>query len=189
MEKEKVKHNYDLYRYTGSFGRLAFFKAYLRDKSFRRICCYRGYNRSKGLKKLLYRILNHIVSRNTEIDLPLTCEIGEGLLFLHPHSLVINSRTVIGKNCTILNGVTIGNAKTGKIGSPRIGDNVYIGPNAVIVGNITIGSHSLIAGNAFVNFDVPDDSVVIGNPGVIHHKLNASDPYIVNSIDQLKQKG
>ena len=53
--------------------------------------------------------------------------------------------------------------------------------NATVVGNINIGNDVLIAANAMVDFDVPDHSVVIGNPGVIHEKYNASQDYVVYS--------
>lgn len=59
----------------------------------------------------------------------------------------------------------------GNIGSPHIG--IYIGINATVVGNVQIGSDVLIVPNSYVNFDVPDHSVVIGNPAVVHHKENA----------------
>lgn len=64
------------------------------------------------------------------------------------------------------------------MGSPTIGNRVFVGINATIVGNIKIGDDVLIAPNTFVNFDVPSHSVVIGNPGVIHHKENATVGYI-----------
>lgn len=50
--------------------------------------------------------------------------------------------------------------------------------NAMVCGNITVGNDVLIAAGAYVNFDVPDDSVVIGNPGVIHHKENSVRYYL-----------
>lgn len=55
--------------------------------------------------------------------------------------------------------------------------------NAVIVGNITIGDDVLIAANSFVNFDVPSHSIVIGNPGTVHNKPNATLDYIANRIN------
>ena len=63
-----------------------------------------------------------------------------------------------------------------------IGDEVWIGPNAVIVGNIKIGNNVLIAPNAYVNFDVPENSVVIGNPAQITTNLNATQGYINHKI-------
>lgn len=59
-----------------------------------------------------------------------------------------------------------------------IGNNVFIGINAVIVGNIHIGSDVLIAPNSYVNIDVPDHSIVIGNPAAIHANENATEGYI-----------
>ena len=62
---------------------------------------------------------------------------------------------------------------------PTIKDNVWIGTNAVIVGNITIGEDVLIAPLTYVNFDVPDHSIVIGNPGKIISRENATEDYII----------
>lgn len=70
----------------------------------------------------------------------------------------------------------------GNIGSPHIGNNVYIGINATVVGNVHIGSDVLIAPNSYVNFDVPDHSVVIGNPAVVHHKENAIEVRLLQSL-------
>ena len=63
-------------------------------------------------------------------------------------------------------------------GVPTIGDCVSIGINATVVGNIKIGNDVIIAPNSFVNFDVPDHSVVIGNPGIIHQKNEATEGYV-----------
>lgn len=110
-------------------------------------------------------------------------KIGEGFYLGHWGSLVINPKVKIGKNCNIAQGVTIAQANRGKNeGVPEIGNEVWIGPNAVIVGNITIGSNVLIAPNAYVNFDVPSDSIVIGNPAHITPKENATQGYINNKI-------
>lgn len=59
-----------------------------------------------------------------------------------------------------------------------MGNQFFLGINSTVVGNIHIGNDVLIAPNSFVNFDVPDHSIVIGNPGVIHHKENATGSYI-----------
>lgn len=110
-------------------------------------------------------------------------EIGEGFYLGHWGSLVINPKTKIGKNCNIAQGVTIGQQNRGKnAGFPVIGDEVWIGPNAVIVGKVNIGSNVLIAPNAYVNFDVPANSVVAGNPAKIYFNENATEGYINNKI-------
>lgn len=67
-------------------------------------------------------------------------------------------------------------------GNPVIGDNVWIGSNACVVGNITIGDDVLIAPLSFVNFDVPSHSIVVGNPAVVKYKENATEGYITNKI-------
>ena len=79
-------------------------------------------------------------------------------------------------------GCTIGRNNRGNIGSPVIGNQVFIGINATIVGNIHIGNDVLIAPNSYVNVNVPDHSVVIGNPGVIHHRDNATEDYVVFTV-------
>ncbi|WP_159473016.1 serine acetyltransferase [Chryseobacterium sp. 18068] len=110
-------------------------------------------------------------------------QIGEGFYLGHWGSLVINPKTIIGKNCNIAQGVTIGQQNRGKNeGYPVIGNEVWIGPNAVIVGKINIGNNVLIAPNAYVNFDIPDNSVVTGNPAKVYPNENATEGYINNRV-------
>ena len=63
-----------------------------------------------------------------------------------------------------------------------IGNEVWIGTNAVVVGKIRIGNNVLIAPNAFVNIDVPDNSIVIGNPAIIKYCKSATEEYICNKV-------
>jgi serine O-acetyltransferase len=105
--------------------------------------------------------------------------IGSGLVLSHPYGITVNSGAVIGNDCTLFKGCTIGSVRSGSIaGVPKLGDRVTVCCNAMICGNVTIGNDVLIAAGAYVNFDVPDNSVVIGNPGVIHHKENPSKDYL-----------
>lgn len=69
-------------------------------------------------------------------------------------------------------------------GTPIIGDNVWIGINAAIVGNIHIGNDVLIAPNSYVNRDIPDHSVVFGNPCTVRHRDNATESYIIAANQQ-----
>ncbi|SFI12749.1 transferase hexapeptide (six repeat-containing protein) [Selenomonas ruminantium] len=101
---------------------------------------------------------------------------------IHPYNITINSQVIAGKNLTLLKGCTIGNIKGDNGGAPIIGNDVYIGLNSTVIGNIKIGNDVLIAANSFVNFDVPDHSIVIGNPGVVHRKDRATELYITNRI-------
>lgn len=86
---------------------------------------------------------------------------------------------MIGSNCNIHKGVTIGQENRGvRAGTPTIGNCVWIGINSTIVGKITVGNDVLIAPNTYVNCDIPSHSVVFGNPCIIKHKDNATENYI-----------
>ena len=68
-------------------------------------------------------------------------------------------------------------------GVPTIGNRCQIGANAIIVGGIQVGNDVLIAPGALVNFDVPDNSIVIGNPGqIITKEQSPTTKYIVYSV-------
>ncbi len=139
--------------------------------------------RKKSLKGLFWRLVlrKHQIKYGFQIY-PET-QIGEGFYLGHWGALVINPKVKIGKNCNIAQGVTIGQQNRGKNqGAPEIGDEVWIGPNAVIVGNIKIGNNVLIAPNSYVNFDVPDDSIVVGNPATFYSNSSATKGYINNKI-------
>ena len=106
-----------------------------------------------------------------------------GTYFGHPTGITINPEVIIGNNVNIHKGVTIGRENRGKRkGTPVIGDDVWIGINSTIVGAVKIGNDVLIAPNAFVNFDVPDHSIVIGNPAKIIHRDSATEGYINNRV-------
>jgi serine O-acetyltransferase len=95
--------------------------------------------------------------------------------------VVINELATIGNFCNINHNITIGRQNRGdKKGAPSIGNKVWIGTGSVIVGKITIGDDVLIAPNAYVNFDVPPNSIVIGNPARIIEKNNPTQDYINN---------
>ena len=101
----------------------------------------------------------------------------------HVSGITINPEAHIGKNCNIHKGVTIGRENRGaRKGTPTIGDEVWIGINATIVGNVHIGNDVLIAPGAYVNFDVPDHSIVIGNQAIVKHADDATRDYINNKI-------
>lgn len=135
------------------------------------------------ISQTYYRIKLKRIFTKTMIQIPYTTKIGEGFYIGHCGRIIINPLAVIGKNVNIATGVTIGVSNRGKYkGTPTIGNEVWIGTNAVIVGKITMGNDVLIAPNCYVNFDVPDHSIVIGNPGIIHPKENACADYITNKV-------
>lgn len=92
---------------------------------------------------------------------------GKGLTLRHLGSIVVNSSTKIGRNCCIHNNVNIGTNKGSKI-APKIGNNVYIGPGAVLFGEIEIADGCYIGANAVVNKSVIEpNSVILGVPGKV----------------------
>lgn len=130
-----------------------------------------------------YRCLYRILSNKHGIEIPTSTKIGKGFAIFHPYNITINPNCVIGRNCDIHKGCLLGRSNRGaKKGCPTIGDDVWIGANVVIVGNISIGDDVLIAPNAFVNVDVPGHSIVIGNPCVIKHNDWATKDYINNRV-------
>ena len=119
-------------------------------------------------------------------QIPPSTQIGKGLYIGHWGTIVVNGKTIMGDYCNLSPGVTIGQTNRGKNkGVPVIGNMVWIGTNAVIVGNISIGDNVMIAPNAFVNFSVPSNSLVIGNPASILPREDATEGYIDHtSTDQ-----
>lgn len=94
--------------------------------------------------------------------------------------MVISQAAQFGANVNIAQGVTVGRIFKGmRAGAPVIGDRVWIGANAVVVGGITVGNDSLIGPGAFVNFDVPEKATVLGNPGKVVSYTGSGD-YINN---------
>jgi len=137
----------------------------------------------KSLKGIFWRLVlrKHQIKYGFQIY-PET-EIGEGFYLGHWGAVVINPKEKIGRNCNIAQGVTIGQQNRGKSqGAAESGDEVWIGANAVIVGNIKIGNNVLIAPNAYVNFSVGDNSIVVGNPASATANNSATKGYINNTI-------
>jgi serine O-acetyltransferase len=103
-------------------------------------------------------------------DISYRTQIGKGLYIGHFGGIVIHGDAEIGENCNLSQGMTIGVLNRGRIGIPKIGNRVFIAPNAVILGGITIGSDVLVGANAVVTFDVPDRAVVAApQPGIISY--------------------
>lgn len=173
-----TKFRSDYYRMTGTpiSNKLKFIVNMLLKHNIRYMYLHRKYEEHPSLltKFLIYRM-----SRKYGLEISCESKIGPGLYLGHPYNITVAEGTVMGKNVNLHKGCTIGRENRGnRRGLPTIGDNVFVGINAVIVGSVHIGSDVVIAPNAFVNFDVPDHSVVIGNPGVIHKKENATFGYV-----------
>ncbi len=113
--------------------------------------------------RVLYQALTELLC----FELYPPTQVGPGLRVVHGRALVVNAQTVIGANCVLRNSVTIGNKiydDGRRSDCPRIGDNVEIGANAVLIGPITIGDNAVIGAGAVVVKDVPPNAIVGGNP-------------------------
>lgn len=106
-----------------------------------------------------------------------------------PHGIMgifISDMTRIGKNAVIFQQVTIGADRltdSDNQGNPTIGDNVYIGAGAKIIGNVTIGNNCRIGANAVVYKDMPDNSVAVCSPTRIIQKENLDNRFVVATKD------
>ena len=165
----------DLFRYTGETTSKQFLKQLLLNSGFRYSFLFRKCNHFQEKKHffskfwffVFYALLHHH-SIKYSIHIPPKTKIGYGLYLGYGENITITKFAVIGNNVNINHGAVIGVTNRGnKKGAPTIGNCVWIGTNAVIVGKITIGNNALIAPLSHVNFDVPENAVVAGNPAKI----------------------
>lgn len=173
----------DLYRYYG-VEKETFRQKLARPPQIKYQLVLRKCQSAKNrLSKAILRLKLKRLQEKTQIIISYKTQIGEGFYIGHHGRIIINKDVIIGKNVNIATGVTIGQENRGeRKGVPTISDNVWIGTNAVIVGKVTIGTDVLIAPNSFVNFDVPDHSIVVGNPAKIIHSENATESYVCNKV-------
>jgi len=98
------------------------------------------------------------------IDILPQAEIGGGCYIPHGVGLVVGGATIIGEDCTLLHGVTLGEARFDETDCPRVGDRVTLGAGAKILGGITVGDDAFIGAGAVVLEDVPPKHIAIGVP-------------------------
>ena len=121
----------------------------------------------RQLLLLVCLLWQKIIEITAGIAIPASVTIGHSFYIGHFGGIILNSKSVLGNNCNISQGVTIGVSGTGeKRGVPVIGDNVYIGTNAVVAGKISIGNNVLIGACSLVSNDVEPFSVMLGVPAV-----------------------
>ncbi|ATP57961.1 serine acetyltransferase [Pedobacter ginsengisoli] len=156
----------DLYRYYGKTDKRTFLKSFFLVEGFRFMFFYRiksTLSKKNPLYWLFYIIVRHY-SYKYGFQF-FSAKIGKGFYIGHFGNIIINGGTHIGDNVNISPGVVIGQVSRGRLkGVPKIGNNVWIGSNVVIVGNIKVGNNVLIAPGTYVTTDVPDFSLVRGNP-------------------------
>ncbi|MCZ2845028.1 MAG: serine acetyltransferase [Candidatus Bathyarchaeota archaeon] len=179
--KEKIESDFHRFQSNGyNFKNL--FKLFFRQPCFRYMFIYRlasGYSKKNPIG-ILSRLWFNLMKGRFGLQIYLNAKIGKGFKLNHYGNIIINQGAIIGENCNVSQGVTIGNISRGKLkGCPNIGDRVWIGANAVVVGKINIGNDVLIAPLTYVNCDIPANAVVSGNPCTIN-SYNGSGVYVKN---------
>lgn len=155
----------------------------LRFLLFFRLTQFFGSNKFNPLYAVSWLFYRHMKMKYG-FELESDCHVGYGLLIVHLGGIKVNSKAVIGNNCTLFSGCVIGSVRDGKrAGTPVLGNDVYVGVNSAIIGGITIGDDVVIAPNSFVNIDVPSHSIVFGNPAIVKHKDNATKFYTYNKVE------
>jgi len=132
--------------------------------------------------KFIARFLSQRARHKTGIEIHPAAEIGKGLFIDHGMGVVIGETTVIGDNCTLYQGVTLGG--TGKDHGkrhPTLGDNVMVGAGAKVLGPFRVGDNARVAAGAVVLDEVPDNATAVGVPARVV-RLNGLRP---SNLDQI----
>lgn len=177
----------DLYRKKARSDTHTLLSALLTDSPFKHTFWFRTAGFVWGRPALRYTLypLVRTIYRHYQhkhgVWIPPVTRIGSGLFLEHLSDIFINGRAVIGRNCNIANGVTIGQTNRGpRKGYPTVGDNVFIGPGAKILGGVKVGNNVAIGANCVVVKDVPDNAVVAAAPGAVI-SYRGSSGYVDNT--------
>lgn len=158
----------DLWRHYGRSGWLLLLFAMFHNRTFSPVATYRVVGMAKSMPNVirlfvlpLAKILHRWAQLRACMDLPPDVEIGPGFRITHGWGLVINMGSRIGSNVTMMHGVTLG-GKNGK--APLIGNNVFIGAHAILLGGVEIGDGVIVGPGSLITKSVPPGMVVVGNP-------------------------
>jgi serine O-acetyltransferase len=130
---------------------------------------YRASARAGSSVPVLGSVLKQINHAITGADIAWSARIGPGLVLWHPTGVVIGPRVVVGRDARVQQGITLGAARsrTGQDGDPVLGDGVYVGAGARVLGPVRVGDRARIGANAVVLSDVPDGASAVGVPARI----------------------
>ena len=126
------------------------------------------------------RWLSQKAVRKTGIEIHPGAQIGKGLFIDHGSGVIIGETTIIGDNCTLYQGVTLGG--TGKEQGkrhPTLGNNVMVSAGAKVLGSFTIGDNCKIGAGSVVLEEVPPNCTVVGIPGRVVRRNNNHVPIII----------
>jgi len=120
--------------------------------------------------KLPYLVAQKLIEIGTGIRIPARATIGPGLYIGHFGGIILHADTVMGAGCRLSPGVVVGVAGEGRPGAPRIGDDVYLGAGAKVIGPVRIGNGARIGANAVVIADVPPGATAVGVPARVRER-------------------
>ena len=121
----------------------------------------------RKLFSLIYHILYKIVQMVSGIELPCEVAVGRNFIIDHFGGIIISGYAKFGDNCRIRDGVVVGMPRIEEKCAPTVGNNVDIGSGAKLLGAIKIGDNVLIGANAVVLCDIPENSIAVGVPAVV----------------------
>jgi len=177
----------DLRRYGGGVSIKSFVRQYLLTPGFKYSFWMRLANHLRGISLIwrpayyLSRVILHRCSVRYGISIPYNTRIGSGLYIGHHGGIVINNGVVIGHDCNINHGVTIGVKYGGRSpGVPVIGDRVYLGPGCKVIGGISLGNDVAVGANAVVVESIPASAIAAGVPAKVI-SFKGSSEYVVNT--------
>ena len=133
--------------------------------------------RSPLVRRLLggvYGVLNVVSEIVTGVMMERTVEVGKGFMILHAATIFIHPRVVIGDDVGIMHNVTIGTNMGDDV--PVIGNNVFIGCGASVLGKVKVGNNSRVAANSLVIRNVPENSFAVGVPAKSYRRLAGKPP-------------
>lgn len=154
-----------------------FLTSYFFNPSFRVLLNHRlgkwFYSSDYILLKAIGKRYKYLLVKKRACDFSYTSKIGKRLSLPHPIGIVIGANVVIKDNVKIFQHVTLGShGKKGiEMSYPVINDNVTIFANSIVLGSVEIGANSVIGANTLVNVNVPENSIVVGNPCRVVSKL------------------
>lgn len=174
----------DLYRYSGKVGFGAFMRHFMWTPGYKYTVWMRtcGYLRVQRWSRwTLYLLVKWILLRcryKYGIVIPEYTVVGPGLFINRFGGIYVNGDAIIGSNVNLTHGIMLGQQNRGPLmGSPIVGDRVFIAAGAKIIGRIRLGNGCVIGANAVVTKDVPENAVVGGIPAKVL-SLKGSEGYI-----------
>ena len=178
----------DIYRLTKDTSWKSIIKQLIKNKCFRPIftlrMCQHFDSKNNKIMLAIFRIMHRNNCDKAGLLMSWKCDIGPGFSLTHTFGSGITDLAKLGSNITLLHGTSIAqkDSISEKDGSRTshgaiVGDNVWLGPNSTIVGGVNIGKSSIVGANTLVSKDVPEESIVVGNPQKVLNKKAIEDVY------------